>query len=141
MAVHWECIEGAERRQRLRTVHGWVASEVFRREDIVCGERAIKFVPDILKARIRAIPQDFFVNIQDLVREMAPKLVEDIVARVSAFVPNLNPSLRSALLTLKTVDNLTASELIALNSVIGGASIRNEFDIEAFYAREDEVSR
>jgi len=41
----------------------------------------------------------------------------------------------------KLAEELTASELIALNSVIGGVSIQNEFDIEAFYATEEDEER
>jgi len=142
MAPESLCREGIERHEIRIVDRGWDVPEVSTPDDIICGEWAIRFACDFDRLRVGLVSPDFSLwTHEEMLRKLALKLSKEISARASVFTPILNPILQSALATLSKADNLTASELIALNNVIGSASIQNRFDIETFYVNEDEVSR
>ena len=120
-------------------MHRWTASREFALDDIVCNEWTKSVVAHIRPRRVRPLQRLSQTWSAESAHQVVSKLKEELLAIADVLTPALNPSLQSALSSLDETKKLTPSELIALNSVIGRASIQNEFDIEALYAREDEI--
>jgi len=137
MVLAIQHLEEMEQREQLTDVYGWTSEETFALRQAICSQWAVGSASELYHAKIARIQKDFLVNICDSVYELAASLMKTLAAKADMLVPN--PALHSALTTLSTANKLTLSEVIALNSLIGGAAVENEFDIEAFYAEEDEM--
>ena len=142
MAPELACRKGIVYHERRAIERGWDIPETSTLEDVIFGGCASDFVCDFSQARVGWISPDFSLWTQrGTLRKLVLELSKEVAARANIPTPVLNPALQSALATLSKANDLTASELVALNDAIGGASIQNKFDIEAFYAKEDELSR
>jgi hypothetical protein len=131
-----KCIESCDRKTTLR---GWIVTGESRLDYITFNEWTRSFVCHIHRRRVRPMSRASQIWSAESARQVTSKLKETLLARADILSTVLNPSLRSALAMLGGAKNLTSSELLALNSVIGRGSIQKEFDIEAFYARLDET--
>lgn len=89
----------------------------------------------------RLIPRAGGVLTEESARHLFLTSREELLDKLRNVTPVVNPYLRTALARLNQATRLTPSELAALSSVIGRSSIKNELDIESFYANEDEIDR
>jgi len=142
MAVNLSRKEGIASCMRQVGIRGWFEPCEFAFADAICSDEwLMSFVRTPHRGRVRPMRRASQIWSAESARQVPSKLKEALLARADVLVPVLNPSLQSALATLGGAKNLTPSELFALNSVIGRGSIQKEFDIEAFYARVDEIDR
>ena len=141
MIVPLDKIQDLEDSEEQRFRLGWDEPDAFVSGHMSFHPPKVCFTDDLHYFHARVSKQPDFLWTKDSINYLALILFDELSVITDRFVYVLNPTLKSALGIVKKARSLSSSELIALNSFIGAASIKNEFDIEEFYTSEDEMSK